>query len=75
MIVADLKPIDEIAESISGFEKVLIVACDGCVSVCLTGGASNAEELARKLSHPSTTKTIFRPPLSPPPFRDNAKRI
>jgi ferredoxin len=52
MIVADLKPIDEIADSISRFQKVLVVACGGCVSVCLTGGAKSADELAERLSHP-----------------------
>ena len=52
MIVADLKPLDEIAESVSQFQKVLIVACGGCVSVCLSGGARNGDVLARELSHP-----------------------
>jgi ferredoxin len=52
MIIATLKPLDEIAETISRFKKVLIVACGGCVSVCLTGGAKSAEELAREMSHP-----------------------
>ncbi|MCD6295188.1 MAG: methylenetetrahydrofolate reductase C-terminal domain-containing protein [Deltaproteobacteria bacterium] len=52
MIVADLKPLDEIGKSVSQFRKVSIVACGGCVSVCLSGGARSADALARELSHP-----------------------
>lgn len=52
MIVADLKPLNEISKSVSQFHEVLIVSCGGCVSVCLTGGAKNADALARELSHP-----------------------
>ncbi len=52
MIVGDLKPLDEIAESISNFQKIAIVACGGCVSICLSGGTKSADELARKLAHP-----------------------
>lgn len=52
MIVAHLKPLEEIAESISGFRSIAVVACGGCVSVCLSGGTRSADELARELSHP-----------------------
>jgi ferredoxin len=61
MIVAELKPIDEIAESISHFKKVAIVACGGCVSICLTGGANNADALARELAHPRHYQSL--PPV------------
>lgn len=61
MIVADLKPLGEIAESIASFQKVSIVACGGCVSVCLTGGAKSADALARELSHPRHYEN--RPPI------------
>jgi len=61
MIVGELKPLDEIAESVLQFRKVLIVACGGCVTVCLSGGTSNADALARELSHPRHYKC--RPPI------------
>jgi len=61
MIVADLKPLDEIAASISNFRNVSVVACGGCVSVCLTGGTRGADVLARQLSHPMHYKD--RPPI------------
>jgi ferredoxin len=49
LIVAELKPIEEIADSISGFRSVLIVGCGTCVTVCLTGGEREAWSLAREL--------------------------
>jgi ferredoxin len=50
MIVGNLKPIEEIASSISDFRKVMIIGCGGCVSVCLTGGERAAEGLALDLA-------------------------
>jgi len=32
------KPLEEIAESVKGYTKILNVGCGGCVSVCLAGG-------------------------------------
>lgn len=51
MIVGNLKPIEEIASSISEFRNVMIIGCGGCVSVCLTGGERAAEGLALDLAH------------------------
>ncbi len=61
MIVAELKPLQEIADSVAQYGKVDVVACGGCVSVCLTGGLKSAEELRRELSHPKYY--MGRPPL------------
>ncbi|MBW1776687.1 MAG: methylenetetrahydrofolate reductase C-terminal domain-containing protein [Deltaproteobacteria bacterium] len=55
MIVAKRKPIEEIKELLSGYQKVLNVGCGTCVSVCLVGGEKevnilNAEiEMSRKM--------------------------
>ena len=49
MIVAERKPLDEIRETIAPFKKVLVLACGSCVTVCLTGGEKQAEELASQL--------------------------
>lgn len=51
MIVAELKPVQEIADSIAEFKNILIVSCDSCVTVCLTGGYKEALALAEELSH------------------------
>jgi ferredoxin len=52
MIVGKLKPVEEIASSISGFENILILACGSCVTVCLSGGDREGRVLARELSQP-----------------------
>ncbi len=49
MIVAQPKPIAEVASFIQEFNKVLIVGCGGCTSVCLAGGETEAEMLAAEL--------------------------
>jgi len=50
MIVAEPKPLQEVALSISGYKNVLILGCGTCVSVCLTGGDKEAHILADELS-------------------------
>ncbi len=52
MIVGDPKPVDEIAAMIAGCRKVLVLGCGSCVTVCLSGGEREANQLARELSHP-----------------------
>jgi ferredoxin len=67
MIVGKLKPIEEIASSVSEFKNILILACGSCVTVCLSGGDREARALARELSQdryyqgqpPSMTVSTF----------------
>jgi ferredoxin len=56
MIVGDLKPVREIAASIEGFKKVLVLGCGSCVTVCLSGGDREAQALARALTKPGFFK-------------------
>lgn len=49
MIIAEQKPIAEIAGYIENCHKVLLVGCAGCVTVCLTGGEKETEILASAL--------------------------
>ena len=51
MIVGDLKPLQEIASSVAGYRKILVLGCGGCVTVCRSGGDAEAWDLARGLSH------------------------
>jgi len=37
MIVADRKPIEEIIEEVKDYEKILILGCNECVTVCEAG--------------------------------------
>lgn len=58
MIVGDIKALGEIASSIAGYRKVLILGCGGCVTVCRSGGDAEAHDLARALSHPEHHKGV-----------------
>lgn len=49
MIVAELKPFEEIKKSLLPFEKVLVIGCGTCTTVCLTGGERQADLLATAL--------------------------
>lgn len=49
MIVAEVKPIEEIKKMLNNYKKVLILGCGSCVTVCLTGGRKQVELLALAL--------------------------
>ncbi|SFH42030.1 hypothetical protein SAMN05660649_05141, partial [Desulfotomaculum arcticum] len=49
MIIAQQKPVKDIAAMISDCKKVLLVGCAGCVTVCLAGGEKETEVLASSL--------------------------
>lgn len=46
MIIAERKPINEILGMVSEADKILVLGCRGCVSVCSTGGEREVEILA-----------------------------
>jgi len=49
MIVADRKPLEEILEMIKDANKILLVGCKGCVTVCNVGGTKEVGILASSL--------------------------
>jgi ferredoxin len=49
MIVAEQKPLEEIKAKIAQAQKVLIVGCGACVTVCFAGGARETGILASAL--------------------------
>jgi len=49
MIVAERKPISEILAMIAGYDRVLLLGCRGCVTVCSAGGEREGEILASLL--------------------------
>lgn len=49
MIIAQQKPIQEIADMVSDCKKVALIGCAGCVTVCLSGGEKETEILASAL--------------------------
>jgi ferredoxin len=49
MIIAEGKPIKEILAMIAPYDKILLVGCKGCVTVCSTGGEKEVGILASAL--------------------------
>lgn len=49
MIIAEQKPLAEIAELLEGYKNILLIGCGSCVTVCLTGGEKESEILAGAL--------------------------
>lgn len=46
MIVAEVKPFEEIKELLRNYNNVLILGCGSCVTVCMSGGERQVELLA-----------------------------
>ncbi len=49
MIIAKKKPIEEIINEIKDFNRILILGCNECVTVCEAGGKKEVEILASAL--------------------------
>ena len=49
MIVAEQKPLEEIKGMIADAEKVLVLGCGTCVTVCFAGGEKEVSILASQL--------------------------
>jgi ferredoxin len=49
MIIAEQKPLAEIKEKLAGYQKVLVVGCGTCVTVCFAGGTKEVGILASSL--------------------------
>ena len=49
MITAERKPFDELYECARRHEKVLVLGCGSCVTVCMAGGDAEVETLATQI--------------------------
>ena len=50
MIVAERKPLNEIADMIAPFKKVTVIGCRSCVAICLAGGEKEVKMLISALN-------------------------
>jgi ferredoxin len=46
VIVAEVKPIDEILDMIDKYNRIILIGCKGCVAVCAAGGEKEVQFLA-----------------------------
>ena len=51
MLVATMKPYDEVVSCLKGRAAVLVVGCGGCTSLCHSGGLRECESMAARLRH------------------------
>ena len=49
MITAERKPLEEIIEYIRPFQRILLVGCNECVTVCAAGGRKEVGILSSSL--------------------------
>ena len=49
MIIAEKKPIEEVIREVEPFERILVLGCNECVTVCEAGGRKEVEVLASVL--------------------------
>jgi len=49
MVIAEIKPFGEIKEIVKNHDRILVMGCGSCVSVCLSGGKKQVELLASAL--------------------------
>lgn len=49
MTITDKKAVEEILAALEGYEKIFIVGCGDCATVCETGGEHEVEEMKKAL--------------------------
>lgn len=49
LIITELKPFDQIVNMIQPYDKIFIVGCGGCATICQTGGEDQVKEMAERI--------------------------
>ncbi len=58
MIITEQKPLEEIQRMLKPFEKIFIIGCGTCGTVCQTAGEDQVKEMAEKLKDKVITGTV-----------------
>jgi 5,10-methylenetetrahydrofolate reductase/ferredoxin len=65
MIISEKRSLQRILDSLEGFEKIFIIGCGDCATVCCTGGEPEVEDLRLRLEKWGKTVTggiVFNTP-------------
>lgn len=65
MIITEKKPIEEILESLKGYQKIFLVGCGECSTTCKTGGEPELKEMKALLEQNGKTVTGMCMPSAP----------
>lgn len=49
MIITELKPIQELIDSLQGYTKIFLIGCGECATTCKTGGTEEVAKLQKEL--------------------------
>jgi ferredoxin len=60
MVKATRKPLQELFNTVKRYQRVLVVGCGGCTSVCLAGGQREVLELADELTQCARREHILQ---------------
>jgi hypothetical protein len=55
MIISELKPIEEIIDSLKDYRKVFLIGCGDCATACKTGGEEQVANIAAQLKERGKT--------------------
>jgi len=65
MIITELKPIENIIDSLKGYTKIFIVGCGECATTCKTGGKDEAAKMREVLEKQGKVVTAICVPDAP----------
>lgn len=65
MVITDQKTIQEIVDSLKGYERIFLVGCGECSATCKTGGEAEVLEMKKALEESGKTVTGFVVPDAP----------
>ena len=65
MIITEQKPIQELIDSLRGYNKVFLIGCGECATTCKTGGEAEVMQMKKALEEKGRIITGFTIPQAP----------